>query len=643
MAKKSWILLLVFGLFSCTLYISAQEEPQEDATEQTEPDTQEQPENEATTPSDQGEQEESTDTQKSESSQEETAISEPEAQEEEPKTAEVQEADETTSEQTDSDDEKKEEDTESQESVKAETAEEETDSDAQQPDEKEEKAETQEAEKPEQSKWKEDGEKKEEEEDDQNEEKTDKDDDSSQEKKNDEDEILGFDTIELDEPQGNWLYKRVWWERAEAKFEKIHSTVGKILEMRTSFFAKRADLDKNVLDPFYLKVGTDRGELLEKVNELLSRIKEHEKRGVTQEEDEDNESMIDKLTREKSEIEGIQKEIEKVLELDESIEDAIMKLVEQINRLRNYDQQAWKDFKTIARVLDDKKARELYYQVDGAWRNVQNLQNYIQNAFTKGFDELVQEVKKEIDRINGSIQELKVKGIDLKKEFMQKNEDQAIENEQEKEAEEQAPQGFLNRYLINPFMAVIGTIGTGLKTLWNVIVDIVMWPIRKIFGTTPPAEHEQPEETKPGVKEIAQEVVTPAPEEKEESKTDTPDAEKAPTAPSTTTPAKPEEAKSVPAEPKADDDDAAAVVDDKDEDESDTQDKQESNASETLSEQKTDSPADQEEKDEDDKAEADEEIEVVERESGSDEDNSDDEPMTDELADLDLDELDEDE
>jgi hypothetical protein len=84
------------------------------------------------------------------------------------------------------------------------------------------------------------------------------------------DEIMGIDTVDLENPQGNWLYKRVWWEKAEAKFEKIRAAVNKILEMRTGFFAKRAELDKTVLDPFYIKIGLSQGELQEILAELIA-------------------------------------------------------------------------------------------------------------------------------------------------------------------------------------------------------------------------------------------------------------------------------------------------------------------------------------------------------------------------------------
>jgi predicted RecB family endonuclease len=84
---------------------------------------------------------------------------------------------------------------------------------------------------------------------------------------------------------------------------------------------------------------------------------------------------------------------------DEDVEKAILTLVEQISKLRNYEQEAWQDFKDIARVLDDKKAREHFYRVDGVWRNVQEIQRYIEGDFSNSFDRLVEQVTQKVQTL----------------------------------------------------------------------------------------------------------------------------------------------------------------------------------------------------------------------------------------------------
>ncbi len=295
------------------------------------------------------------------------------------------------------------------------------------------------------------------------------------------DEIMGIDTVDLEDPQGNWLYKRVWWERAEAKYEKIRIAVTSVMEVRTKFFAKRAELDKTVLDPFYIKIGLSQGELQDKLTERIAKLEKdiQDKRDA---------QLLEKLEADKQELEQLKQEVQEVVKQDEEVENAILMLVEQANKMRNYEQQAWQDFKSIARVLDDKKARELFYKVDGAWRNIQELQRYVESNFSTGFDTLIEKVSKKVQQVDSSMQSLKEKGVDLKKPAEEEEQD-------EDEEEEEPPQGVLSRYIVNPITSFV-------KMIWSGIT----WPIRKIMGTTDVAPEEDEEEV------VAQEEPEPTDE-----------------------------------------------------------------------------------------------------------------------------------
>lgn len=281
-----------------------------------------------------------------------------------------------------------------------------------------------------------------------------------------EDEVMGIDTVDIPNPQGNWLYKRVWWERAEAKFERIRETVGKIMEVRTGFFAKRAELDKNVLDPFYIKIGMSQGELQEILNEMVSkaeRLLESER----------NDSIQEKLEDEKRTLQSVQKQVQVVVKQDEEVEKAILMLVEQITKVRTIEQQAWKDFKAIARVLDDRKARELFYKVDAAWRTIKELQQYIEQTFATSFDALIEKLKKEVERVNQEMNALKETGTQLQQGLLGAQQEQSeMEDEQEPE-----PKGFFTRYIIDPITGFF-------KAVWSVIT----WPYRAVFGSAPADE-----------------------------------------------------------------------------------------------------------------------------------------------------------
>ncbi len=300
-----------------------------------------------------------------------------------------------------------------------------------------------------------------------------------------EDEIMGIDTVDLADPQGNWLYKRVWWERAEAKYEKIREVVNKVLEVRSGFFAKRAELDKNVLDPFYIKIGISQGELQEILKELIAKVE-------TLLADAKSERILEKAEADKTSLQDLQKKVDQVMAQDEEVENAMVMLVDQISKIRNIEQQAWQDFKNIARVLDDRKARELFYKVDAAWRNIKDLKQYVEQTFAGRFDNLIAKVKEDIKRVDQEVSAIKESGIDLKQRLLSA---QRVQMEEEEQEEEEAPKGIFTRFIIDP-----------IKGIFSGVWSVITWPYYKLFGA--PVEVEEDEEEMEEPETVEEEVVT---------------------------------------------------------------------------------------------------------------------------------------
>ena len=278
------------------------------------------------------------------------------------------------------------------------------------------------------------------------------------------DEIMVIDTVDHEDPQGNCLFKRVLWERAESKYEKIRNAVNKILELRTGFFAKRAELDKTVLDPFYIKIGLNQGELEEMLSELIARTAK-------------DAAIVERAEADKQELERLQKQVEDILKQDHEVDDVIQMLIEQINTVRTLEQQAWQNFKDIARILDDKKARELFYTIDNAWRNIQELQHYIEQTYSNSFHQLVNRIKEHINQVDNAVVSLHEKGIILKNRAQEQQDD-------DQEEQEESPKGMIERYIIDPIKGIA-------YGIWS----LIRWPIDVIAGMIwPKSADDQPVE-----------------------------------------------------------------------------------------------------------------------------------------------------
>lgn len=280
-------------------------------------------------------------------------------------------------------------------------------------------------------------------------------------------EIKGIDTLDSNEPKGNWLLKRIWWENAEQAYEKIKQMKQKIIDARMTFFQKRTEFDRAVLDPFYIKVGVGQGELKEILSSLLAQLEQM--RTIKGSLNEEEREFLVTLELEQETLNGLNQKLKAVTEVDNAIDDALLKLIEQINRAQEYEYNAWEAFKNITRELSDKRARELYYSLEGNWKNIRAISEYIQNQYTPYFDQLLQRAQALVNEMDAAIQALKEKGVDIKAQAQKMIQQEHIAEEVEEEEEPVVPQqrsGWLA-----PLYAVWDAIASVFSGIWHFITS----------------------------------------------------------------------------------------------------------------------------------------------------------------------------
>lgn len=244
----------------------------------------------------------------------------------------------------------------------------------------------------------------------------------------------GIHTVDINEPEGNWLFKRIWWEKSKDLFGKIREYVDKIVESRMHFFEERVKLDRGYLDPFYVEVGLDQGGLTEMTNHLIGLLKtERADTGALPAHELEQYNL---LLEEKAKVEKLRLAVVDVQKLSVGLDDALKNLMEQINRTRTYERQAWQLLNNIAEELSDKKAREHYYEIATLWRNVKDIGNYIVGPFSGHFIELGTTLVERIKEIRSTMATFKEKGIELQKKVESELESGCKNNENDEEDEE---------------------------------------------------------------------------------------------------------------------------------------------------------------------------------------------------------------
>lgn len=231
-------------------------------------------------------------------------------------------------------------------------------------------------------------------------------------KKKREEKIPPIDTLK--EEGGNWLLKRVWYEQAEAKFEEIINKNDQIIEPQMDYFNKRNESSKT-LGATFRKIGYAQGELEEMLSYFLNSLfQERKDEGALTIEER---QFMDLLKEKKRDLEQLKLDLASLADLDTSIDDVLVQVVNQVNKCRDYEKKAWKDFKEIGIILSDKKAKVLFYQIESDQKNIQNIANYLTGDLKTYFDELLDKAQKLADSIVSQVEKLRQDGINIKENF----------------------------------------------------------------------------------------------------------------------------------------------------------------------------------------------------------------------------------
>jgi hypothetical protein len=284
-------------------------------------------------------------------------------------------------------------------------------------------------------------------------------------------EMISIDTIDLDQPEGNWLNKRIWWERAKDKYKECRDVYEGIFASRMIFLEKRAEIEKTILNPFYREIGLEQAEIRTILTTLIEDIeREREETGFL---DEKEREFLDKLILSKKDLEQLMLDIDTIDDIDSHIDKAINTLNGKINEAHRFEQSAWQEFEAIAHELSDKKAYERYYIIDGLHKNLKELKKYIDHEFSSYFDSLIQAAKDKTDRAKKEIQDLKDHGIDLKEQHgLLVAEEQINEEEQARIAEQKAAEAAKKAAQAAQsgfFTKILNAVINFFKALWNVL------------------------------------------------------------------------------------------------------------------------------------------------------------------------------
>lgn len=267
----------------------------------------------------------------------------------------------------------------------------------------------------------------------------------------------GIESFDV-EGSGNWLLKRVWWEKTEEVYEATKQIFNQVLDTRTNFINARNKLDRE-LDIFYGEMGLEQGPLYDIIAHILSLMEK--KRTAQGDVLSVKEEDLVKRTQEKEQVlMQLKADIKGIQAVEEKLDQALNTLFKQIDVCNEYEQRAWTNFKTIARELNDQEARKSYYQTQALLDDIKKIQSYLNGPFNTYFEQTVQVAREYAQKITANMQNLRNQGIDLQKEALR------LENERD----EPQPQPKAKKAVeVKEKPGFFGSIMNFFRSLWSSI------------------------------------------------------------------------------------------------------------------------------------------------------------------------------
>lgn len=231
---------------------------------------------------------------------------------------------------------------------------------------------------------------------------------------------IDLDTLEVD-GSGNWLNKRIWYERSQKVFDEIRNLISALNNLRLQF-ANESNACGQKIDLFFESVNFTKTDLDNKFTEILASLDtEKTIRGDLSEAERNLKTTVE---QELPTIDQIGKDITAIGALDEQSDKTLIQSLKTIDECHDYETKAWNNYKEIAKELDDKKARTLYYQISNCKKNIEEKSKYLKNNLLSYLqNDVIAKIDSNISKINAAIETLKTKGIDLQKIMTQTEED----------------------------------------------------------------------------------------------------------------------------------------------------------------------------------------------------------------------------
>ncbi len=295
---------------------------------------------------------------------------------------------------------------------------------------------------------------------------------------------------ESDEPDsGNWYEKLKWWKEAKWTYTVDIQAAMEALEALGQTYETRKETILAQLADYSAALPVKRQIAEKEIDDLIEDMVRRQNEIAKEEPKKRDESQSDELELQKKMLSELKEKFGQFNTLAKRIKQAFAEIVpKQLADAKAYDEKALNAYQSIEKILDDKKAEELYNEVENSLENIKAITNYLRNPLNAFLDRAWAKTQEIMPQITTGIQDLEEQGVAVRPLAPEEEGQMAAIEKQRVEliAQQKAEAEAARKRAARPwYEKLFDAIGSFVSTVWSGITAPFKW-LGGLFATKTP-------------------------------------------------------------------------------------------------------------------------------------------------------------
>ena len=219
---------------------------------------------------------------------------------------------------------------------------------------------------------------------------------------------------------GNWMKKKSWLLNSYKVNNSIQALANEVQGSRKAFSDKLTGINEK-LDNFYKTLGLEQGKLDQLFNSIEDFLTKKNARAQAALETDHERAHLQQahitilnkeIADQKTKLNQLKLDIKSITDLDKSLIDRFKKMDESISSSNASAREAQERIRILWDIIDDKKARIIYYELNGTYLvKINTINSYLKTVLLPDFTKVIELIETQITKAQTAIDSLEKEGL----------------------------------------------------------------------------------------------------------------------------------------------------------------------------------------------------------------------------------------